>query len=126
MNIEGKPQFDNGLGETVVEISGLAVDERNDRSWAIANYRLGSYSRLHYHEERTEDYFITAGIAEVIVDGQKHLLHAGETIRILPRQAHQVINVGNEPLNLVVRCVPAWVVNDQHFIESPRLVPFPS
>ncbi len=56
----------------------------------------------------------------MIVDRQKHLLHAGDTIKILPKQEHQVINVGNEPLNLVVRCVPAWIASDQRFIEFPR------
>jgi hypothetical protein len=116
LNESGKPKFDNATGESVTEFSGLASDQRSDRSWAIARYQEKGYSALHYHNEQTENYYVIAGQAKVIVDDQEYFLSPGETITIFPGQKHQVFSVGEKNLTMVVRCTPAWRFSDQHFV----------
>jgi mannose-6-phosphate isomerase-like protein (cupin superfamily) len=114
-----KPQFDNGHGETVVEYTGLCADGKQKESWGKASYNPESFSQLHYHQERTEDYYIVSGNATVIIDSQEHHLTAGSHIRINPMQQHQVINASKqENLQLIVKCVPAWVREDFHLVTN--------
>ena len=115
----GKPCFENKeTGERVIEFSGMATDGRSDRSWARAIFAKGSSSPAHYHNERTELYYVIAGRASVMIDGAEHLLSPGEFVEILPRQEHQVFSVGEETLEIMVKCSPAWVFTDQHLVES--------
>ncbi|MBA2652990.1 MAG: cupin domain-containing protein [Tatlockia sp.] len=115
---ENKPRFKTEeTGEEVVEYSGAATDGNMDRSFAIAYFKQGAYSPNHHHNERTEIYFITAGEAKLIIDGEKHQLKAGDSITIKPGQKHQVFNIGDGMLELIVLCTPAWVFSD-HILEQ--------
>lgn len=117
-----KPSFDNGAGETVVEYTGLSVDGNQMQSWANASYNPEACSQLHYHQQRTEDYYIISGHATVMLDGEEHHLSPGKHIRILPQQQHQVINESkHEKLNLIVKCAPAWIQEDFHPVKSKEL-----
>lgn len=112
-------EFDNNLGETVLEYSGLSVGDNSERSWAKASYKPAAYSELHFHDERTEDYYIVSGHAKVILDGGEHHLFPGDHIQIPPRQQHQVFNESTqEELTLVVKCAPAWIRDDFHLVQN--------
>lgn len=114
-----KPKFDNTLGETVVEYSGLSVGDNSMRSWAKASYKPKAYSELHYHQDRIEDYYIISGHAKVIIDGEEHHLSCGDHIQILPEQEHKVVNESTqEELKLIVKCVPAWIKEDFHLAQT--------
>jgi mannose-6-phosphate isomerase-like protein (cupin superfamily) len=109
-----KPCFTNAeTGEAVIEFTGFATDGRVDRSWAKACYKTDGYSPLHYHNERTEWYYVTKGQARVIIDGIEQILAPGQFIKILPKQQHQVFSVGEHALEMIVKCVPAWHLQDQ-------------
>lgn len=114
----GKPVFNNHLGETVMEFTGLASDGNPYRSLAQAQYAPHGYSLLHYHQTHTEDYYIIEGQAEVSLNGVLHPLSAGEQITIPAGTHHQVRNITRHQgiLMLVVKCEPAWTVEDLHFI----------
>lgn len=116
---ENKPKFSNGKGESVIEYSGLATDGKKDCSWALATFEKGGCATAHYHNERTEQYYVLSGQAKVMVDGKEHIMKAGDNLEILPGQKHQVINTStSEPLEIVVKCEPAWVYEDSHEVES--------
>ena len=116
-----KPNFDNGLGESVIEYTGLCVDNNPIQSWGKATYTPEAYSKLHYHQERTEDYYIIDGQAKVMLDGEEYHLSRGDHIRILPGQLHQVFNESaQEELKLIVKCVPAWIKEDFHLAQTFR------
>jgi mannose-6-phosphate isomerase-like protein (cupin superfamily) len=118
VNKENKPRFENNTGELVIEFSGLASDQRTDRSLALVRYSIKGYSQPHYHNERTEDYYIISGKAKVIVDGKVNELVPGESITIPPKHKHQVISIGEQNLEMMVKCTPAWVVEDQNFVDA--------
>ncbi len=108
-----KPRFVNAkTGETVTEYSGLATDKNNVRSWAIAYVKASGTSNKHYHNERKEIYYIVSGIAKIVIDTEESILSPGECIEIHPKQIHQIFNVGDEPLALIVRCSPSWIASD--------------
>ena len=115
LNERGKPTFNNyQTGEQVLEFTGMATDKNKDRSWAKATFTAGAHSPLHYHNEREEWYYITKGTAKVTLDGVEHILNTGDFVKIKRKQKHQVFNAGNEPMEMMVKCVPAWIVSDQH------------
>ncbi len=108
-----KPEFSSDTGEIVLEYSGLASDHNEARSWARAHYQEGGYSPSHYHQERTEIYYIRKGEAKVIIDENEYQLKKGDCIQILPGQEHQVFNVSAQgELELIVKCTPAWIIGD--------------
>ena len=115
-NLKDKPTFKNSTGETVIEVSGLATDEREDRSWAIAFFEPNGHSNLHFHENRTENYYITNGKALIILGEESHVLSQGESIEIPPKTQHQVFNIGEENLEIIVRCSPSWIFADSHSV----------
>jgi mannose-6-phosphate isomerase-like protein (cupin superfamily) len=111
-----KPLFDNTTGESVIELSGHASDHQTNRSWAFVCYQKNGYSQLHYHNKQTEIYYIIFGKARVTVNDNVYLLSPGESIVIYPQQSHQVESVGEENLEMIVKCTPAWDAADQHFV----------
>jgi mannose-6-phosphate isomerase-like protein (cupin superfamily) len=105
-----------------VEYTGMSVDQNQLRSWAKATYDPNGSSQLHYHEEQTEDYYITSGSGIAMVDGKEMPLFPGVHIRINPFQQHQVINNSDkEELILIVKCAPAWQVHDLHLVQTRTL-----
>lgn len=52
------------------------------------------------------------------IDDVAYLLPPGQFVEILPMQRHQVFSVGAEPLQLMVKCSPSWVFEDQHLVDD--------
>lgn len=116
-----KPVFKTETGEVVIEYSGLPTDKNPERSWAIATFVPNGHSSAHFHKDRTEDYYITSENAQahITVDGKEYELTTGDHLRILPNQVHQVLNTSQEnPLSLIVKCVPSWIFSDVHSPEK--------
>jgi mannose-6-phosphate isomerase-like protein (cupin superfamily) len=121
---KNKPSFNSQTGEIVTEYTGLAVDNNYEFSWAKAEFAPKGSSTSHMHKERTEDYYITSGVATLTIDGKAFKLSSGEHIKILPGQVHHVLNESeDEKLVIIVKCVPAWTINDFHLAEQPKFVP---
>ncbi len=125
---QDKYVFENDHGEKVIEFSGLAsADKREDQSWALATFDKGSFSSNHFHKERTEIYYVTSGVAKVILDGVEHIVKEGESIDINPNQHHQVFNASDEAgLEMLVKCTPAWIFQDMTFVETAVTTTAPS
>jgi len=116
-----KQIFANNCGEYVIELSGLASDDKNEnRSWALASFDPMGYSKKHYHRIGRETYYVLSGVAEVIIDGKTYIRKAGDEITIEPGQHHQVKHIDSgAQLMMAVKCVPAWVPGDQYFVDDP-------
>ena len=117
---DGKPVFPYSTGGSVTEFVGRVVlkgdeDYAEVQSWAEVIYKPHGGSNRHYHHTRTEEYFIISGQAIVEIENTKHYLEAGEYLKILPGERHQVVNVSqNEALKIIVKCQPAWSEDDFH------------
>lgn len=124
-DIGEKRIFNNGLGENIIELSGLSSpDARLDRSWAYAFYQKHGYSKMHYHEKGTEVYYIVSGVAKVIINGKENILRPGEEITISPGDHHQVISISQDSdLEMLVKCSPAWIAEDQFFLDECEIQP---
>ena len=110
------PTFVNAeSGERVIELSGMATDQRSDRSWAIAEFEQDGYTPRHFHQAREEWYYFVSGQGKVTVDGVEKIYHPGEFLNINRGQKHQVLSIDpTVALKMIVKCAPAWIFSDQH------------
>jgi len=58
----------------------------------------GKAFRAHYHEDLEEIFIILKGKAEILVNGEEAEMGAREAVVILPREVHEMKNVGGEDL----------------------------
>ena len=63
---------------------------------------VGSAFQPHFHEDLQEVFVIAQGSATMMVDGQNHVLQAGDCIVIDPREIHVMQNIGNEDVMYMV------------------------
>ncbi len=54
--------------------------------------------RAHYHEDMEEIFLILKGQAKILVNGEEAEMGEGEAVILLPREIHQMKNVGGEDL----------------------------
>ncbi len=69
------------------------------------NYRIrkvvlsvGKTIYEHKHEQRRENWTIVRGVAKITLDGKAEVFSASDFVEILPGIAHQISNVGLEPV----------------------------
>jgi mannose-6-phosphate isomerase-like protein (cupin superfamily) len=65
-----------------------------------------------------ESYYITAGTGELIVDQETHRVTAGDLVLIKAQQTHQIKSIGDENLEFLAICVPAWHDDNSVFIKD--------
>lgn len=115
---EDRPAFESDHGETVWELIGrVASQAETKHSFAICEIEPGAASRLHYHPVCEESYYITAGIAKMVIDDEEKQLRSGDSILISPEQKHQIFNVGDKPLTFIAVCVPPWTPDCSVFLD---------
>lgn len=96
-------------GEIIYELIGRAVGETTERhSVAYVTIPPGKSSLLHYHPEAEESYFILKGQARMILGDEEAIVGRGQIILIQPTKPHKIINIGEEDLEFLAICVPAW------------------
>ena len=76
----------------------------------------GKSSDRHYHLVSEETYFLLRGEARMVVDDVEFRLDAGQACLIQPREQHQIWNAGEDELEFIAICVPAWVPDDSVFV----------
>jgi mannose-6-phosphate isomerase len=94
---------------------GTVSNERDERPWGsyevlddtsthkVKRLEVHPGCRLSYqrHSRRAEHWFVTAGTADVTIDGVRHVVTAGQAIDIPRGAAHRIGNAGTEPLVFV-------------------------
>lgn len=57
----------------------------------------------------------------MIIDGVQYNVHPGDAVLISPMERHQIFTDGDNDLEFIVVCAPAWEINNSVFLdEGPR------
>ncbi len=66
----------------------------------------------HYHKIMEENFYVIEGEIEFLINGEKHLLKAGELLHAEPGEAHAMKNVGDIDAKTVFVLAP-YTDNDR-------------
>jgi mannose-6-phosphate isomerase-like protein (cupin superfamily) len=65
----------------------------------------GEKLSLQYHHHRSEHWIVVQGCAEAVIDDEKHLILANDSVYIPKKAIHRLTNIGEEVLHLIeVQC----------------------
>ena len=87
-------------------------------NFALVRFLHGEDFQAHYHNVMEEDFFILEGKVDIVVDGVKHTLSAGDLIHIEPKEVHYVKNAYDVPVKMVSTLAPFQEV-DKVNVENP-------
>lgn len=79
---------------------------------AQARFEPGQLAPAHSHADMAELFIVSAGQATITLDGEAHLLEAGDALLVEVGEVHEVANRGDQPLLLTyfgLRWPPAEV-----------------
>ena len=62
--------------------------------------------RRHLHNRARQFFYVLAGELTLEVDGEGHLLRAGEGLEVAPKLAHQAFNQGEQDVRFLVTSQP--------------------
>jgi mannose-6-phosphate isomerase-like protein (cupin superfamily) len=122
MHIYSKNQvsspIDHGYGEKIYEILGRDFDEKTENH-SVAHVLIAprKSSRLHLHPVAEESYYILSGKARVQVGEEESIVSSGQIILIPPGKSHKIENIGEEALEFLAICVPAWQQGNTKYLE---------
>ncbi len=96
-------------GEIIYELIGLGGGGTTERH-SVAHVVIppGKSSRLHFHPEAEESYYMLSGQAKLAFDAESTIIGPGQIVLIPPNKSHQITNIGSEDLEFLAICVPAW------------------
>jgi mannose-6-phosphate isomerase-like protein (cupin superfamily) len=66
----------------------------------------GSAEKRHYHSRAQQLFYILSGTAQFEVAGEIFLLNDGESLHIMPREKHRIMNKGEADLHFLVISEP--------------------
>jgi mannose-6-phosphate isomerase-like protein (cupin superfamily) len=112
--------FVNPTGERVYEMIGRPerLGGATKHSFGYAVIPPNCSSRPHFHPNAEETYYILKGNGRMIIDGAKYNVRPGDAILILPPENHQIFTDGDEDLEFIVVCAPAWEPNNSMFLNE--------
>jgi mannose-6-phosphate isomerase-like protein (cupin superfamily) len=101
-------------GEIIYELIGKGDEAGGISSHSIAQIQIppGKSSVLHYHQKNEESYYILRGEAWMEIDQREFALTPGQVCLIQPGEKHRIRNKGNDDLEFLAFCAPAWVPED--------------
>ena len=75
-------------------------------NFVLVRIRPGEDFQAHCHHVMEENFFIVEGRVDVVVDGVKHVLNAGDLIHIEPDEVHYMVNPYGQPAKIVSTLAP--------------------
>jgi mannose-1-phosphate guanylyltransferase / mannose-6-phosphate isomerase len=69
-------------------------------NWAVLP--IGHSFARHYHEDMDEVFILTSGAVTIEIDGEKELMHEGDTVFVPFRAIHTMKNIGRTEACYVV------------------------
>lgn len=87
-------------------------------NFAVVRFLPGEDFQAHYHNVMEENFFILEGKVDIVVDGKKNALSAGDFIHIEPGEVHYVKNAYDAPVKMVSALAPFQEV-DKVSVENP-------
>ncbi|HHO77348.1 MAG TPA: cupin domain-containing protein [Deltaproteobacteria bacterium] len=82
------------------------------QSLAEAIVHPGKSTYLHIHNKSEEIYHITAGKGIMTLDDEVFEIKKGDTVIVMPKSAHKVVNTGAKDLKILCCCCPAYSHDD--------------
>jgi mannose-6-phosphate isomerase-like protein (cupin superfamily) len=105
-----KEPFVDSKGEIVYELIGSSKKSAGAVKHSLAYDVIppGCSSKLHYHPQDEETYYILKGSGNIVINKKEHQIKLGDAIFIQPTESHQIFTTGNTDLEFIVVCAPAW------------------
>lgn len=113
-NIAAFKTKDNSTIRELLHPNAHAV---NKTSLAEAVVDIDSKTILHKHNKTEEIYHITKGLGLMTLGELNFEVKPGDSIAIAPGTAHNIKNIGNQPLHLLCICCPAYQHDDTELLE---------
>ena len=111
--------FISPTGEMIYEMIGIGEPLGNAIKHSVGHVVIpkGATNSLHYHPEAEETYYILKGKAKMVVDNKEFNLVAGDLLLIKQLEKHKIFQVGEDDLEFLVVCAPAWESNNSVYLE---------
>lgn len=112
--------FVNVTGERVYEMIGRPehLGGATKHSFGYAVIPPNCSSRPHYHPYAEETYYVLKGKGRIIIDGAEYNVRPGDAILICPLEKHQIFTDGDDDLEFIVVCAPAWELSNSVFLDE--------
>ena len=69
--------------------------------WGIILIKAHQAMRPHLHEQVEEQFYCEVGTPTLVIDGVPHLTRQGDVLRLLPGEAHDILNETDEDVRLI-------------------------
>lgn len=99
-------------GSQIYELMHPAKHYNHNQSLALAVISPGEKTMLHMHQNSEELYYVQSGTGAMTLGNDRFEISPGDTICILPGNAHCVENTGRELLKILCCCAPAYDHDD--------------
>ncbi|BCM91121.1 hypothetical protein IAD21_02985 [Abditibacteriota bacterium] len=110
--------FTTADGSTIREVFNPRNSVLLNGSLAHASLEVGQKTARHFHPKAEEIYFILKGRGLMEVDGEKAELGEGDAVAISSGAKHQIEALGDEKLEFLCCCAPAYSHEDTVLCED--------
>jgi mannose-6-phosphate isomerase-like protein (cupin superfamily) len=104
-------------GSTIREWAGPGYSPARNQSLAEATLPPGGATTAHYHPKAEELYLFRAGRGRLRVGDEERDVQPGDCVVIPPGVVHKLWNSGDDELQLVCACSPAYSHEDTVLVE---------
>ncbi len=111
-SLQDCPPFTTADGSTIREVFNPRNSVLLNGSLAHATVEVGQKTTRHFHPRSEEIYFILKGRGVMEVDGERVELGVGDAVAIPSGAKHQIETVGDENLEFLCCCAPAYSHED--------------
>jgi mannose-6-phosphate isomerase-like protein (cupin superfamily) len=80
----------------------------------------GKASPAHFHKVSEETYYLLTGEARMRIEDVTRTVRPGDACLIMPREAHEIRNIGSHDLEFIAVSGPAWAPEDTFSAEAER------
>ena len=111
--------FKTPTSEIICALAGTGVEGATG-SYSIAHVKIlpGGLTPKHYHPQMEETYCLTKGRGLLTLNGEEAEVGPGDVIQIKPPNHHKMVTIGEEALEMLVVCVPAWTPDCTVWLEE--------
>jgi len=89
-------------------------------NFALVRIRPGESFQAHYHTMMEEDFFITEGRVDILVDGVRYTLGVGSLLHVEPTEIHYVVNPYDQPAKMAAILGPSQLgMEDKVIVPNP-------
>ena len=118
MKKEKAEVYDTGHGEIIYKLAEPGVSDLTQHSIVLVEIAPLHASRMHYHPQVEETYYILAGNAKIMIDDETATLHPGELVAIPPGKKHKITNLSHDQiLTFIATCATPWTSDCSVFLE---------